>query len=273
MTIRVLGSAAAEGIPAIFCVCPICAEARRRGGKEIRRRTAYMLGDEILIDFGPDIYNAMISFGLDYSRVRHILISHSHEDHWYPHELFFRRRGFSIIAEDSHIIVHGNEAVGRRLLDMVPDLDAVSVEFHQVGAFEEIDLGNGITAIGVKAAHAYDQVALNWLIRTPAGSVLFGNDTGWYEDETWEFLAGAALSVVFMDSTYGSVQNRSHHMGCDGVIEAHAKMREIGALADGARFIANHFSHNGKMLHTDLVQAYEAHGIEVAYDGMVVELG
>lgn len=270
--VRALGSAAAEGMPGIFCVCDVCAEARRRGGREIRRRTAYMLGDEILIDFGPDIYNSMISFGLDYSRVRHILISHSHEDHWYPHELFFRRKGFSVIAEGSHITVHGNEAVGRRFHEVLTDTSACAVDFELARPFKEIDLAPGVTAVPVKANHAPEQTALNWLVRTPHGGVLFGNDTGWYPAETWDFLAGADLKVVFMDSTSGRMPYRDHHMGCEVVVEVRDMMAKIDAIDPAARFVAIHFSHNGGMLHTDLEDFYGPRGIETAYDGMEIDL-
>ncbi len=60
MELRILGSAAAEGWPAPFCVCPACAQARQRGGKNIRRRTSYQLGESIHIDWGPDSYASMI---------------------------------------------------------------------------------------------------------------------------------------------------------------------------------------------------------------------
>jgi phosphoribosyl 1,2-cyclic phosphate phosphodiesterase len=33
MTIQLLGTAAAEGIPALGCNCRVCATARERGGK------------------------------------------------------------------------------------------------------------------------------------------------------------------------------------------------------------------------------------------------
>jgi hypothetical protein len=38
MKIKLLGTGAAEGIPAFCCKCPVCLEAEEIGGKEIRRR-------------------------------------------------------------------------------------------------------------------------------------------------------------------------------------------------------------------------------------------
>ncbi len=39
MKIKYLGTAAYEGLPAIFCECDTCNEARKRKGKNIRTRS------------------------------------------------------------------------------------------------------------------------------------------------------------------------------------------------------------------------------------------
>lgn len=275
MIITVLGSAAAEGFPGLFCVCDVCVEARRRGGKEVRRRTSYLVGEptraDAMIDFGPDAYHSMIALGVDYAPLRHLLISHSHQDHWCPAELSFRRPGFSVVPEGSHLEVHGNQAIANSLAAPPADLERLTLGVDAVHAFEERDLGGGLSAVGILADHAGEEEALNWIVRTPSGSALFGNDTGWYPDETWEYLAGAGLKVAFLDSTSASIPNRHGHMGAEVVVEARDMLEKIGALAPGARVIANHFSHNGKWLHTDLEAFFSPHGIEVAFDGMTVD--
>ena len=53
MKIRYLGTAAAEGWPALFCSCPICTKARAQGGKNLRTRTQAILDGELLLDFPP----------------------------------------------------------------------------------------------------------------------------------------------------------------------------------------------------------------------------
>ena len=44
-------------------------------------------------------------------------------------------------------------------------------------------------------------------------------------------------------------------------------------MAAAGRVIANHFSHNGRCLHSDLEAALSPAGIEVGYDGMLVAIG
>ena len=58
--LRILGTAAAEGLPALFCQCELCTEARKRGGKDLRTRTSMMIGDTFKVDFPPDSYYHML---------------------------------------------------------------------------------------------------------------------------------------------------------------------------------------------------------------------
>ena len=134
----ICGSAAAEAWPALFCNCRCCQEAFARGGKEIRTRTTYHLGDTVHIDFGPDICTQMQRFGLPFDRLKHLLITHSHQDHWLPSELCYRRPGFSVVDEENILTVHGNARV-RETLD-----EAIGDDFPRP-QFEEVRLADPST--------------------------------------------------------------------------------------------------------------------------------
>ena len=56
MYITYQGTAAAEGVPAVFCDCEHCRYARAAGGKEIRMRSGALIDGKLKIDFGPDAY-------------------------------------------------------------------------------------------------------------------------------------------------------------------------------------------------------------------------
>ncbi|MEN6644406.1 MAG: MBL fold metallo-hydrolase [Armatimonadia bacterium] len=283
MFLKVLGSAAAEGWPATFCDCEACREARRRGGKNIRRRTTYQIGDTVHVDWGPDSYNSMISFGLDYSPLRHLFITHAHQDHWCPEELAWRRRGFSQIPEGSHLAVYGNSHVAEGLLKENPDLEAIAAEFRAVKPYEPIELGPDFTAYGFTASHASeDELALNYLFMYQGRGLVIGNDTGWWIPESWDFLQGFSLSLVVMDCTSGPLgtgprdQSTSwvgtHHLNCEWVVEVRDELARRGALTADHTFIANHFSHNGGWLHEQLEDFFTPHNILVGYDGLEIDL-
>jgi len=271
LNLTVLGTSAAEGWPALWCVCDACREAARRGGRDFRRRAAYNVDGRVQIDLGPDALAQMLEFRVDYAKLEHLLFTHSHGDHCHAENLYFRRRGFSIIPEDSLLRVYGNEQV-RTLFEMqhVP-LPLLQAEFRLIEPFKPLELGD-LRATPIRADHAGEEEAVNFLLESAGGRLLQGNDTGWYPDETWDFLSGRDLNVVLLDCTYGLQSGGSGHLGAPVLIEAMAELQSLGALAPNARKIATHFSHNGGALYDELVEYFTPHGIEVAYDGMTLDL-
>lgn len=45
MKIKYLGTAAAEGVPAIFCRCEVCRKSKAAGGRNIRTRSQSIIDD------------------------------------------------------------------------------------------------------------------------------------------------------------------------------------------------------------------------------------
>ncbi len=269
MRFKILGTAAAEGWPGIFCDCAVCRKARELGGKNLRLRAAYLVGRRVLIDFGPDIYVQSVRFGICLANITDLLITHSHQDHFCAHELNMRRKGFWAGVPPAPLRIYGNAAVGRKLRQGAEELELLSVQFVELEPFRPVSLPDGLEATPIVASHAAEEeVALNFLLCANGRYLLQGNDTGWYPEETWEFLAGKRLSVVVMDCTCGKRQCGENHLGIPDVLSVKAKLAEIGCVDEGTRFVATHFSHNGLLLHDELVERLEPQGVEVAFDGM-----
>ena len=84
MRIKVLGSGASEGFPAIFCNCDSCIKARESGGKNIRTRSQFYVDDDLMIDFGDDTFYHSLNENIILSKMKYLLITHSHIDHYNP---------------------------------------------------------------------------------------------------------------------------------------------------------------------------------------------
>ncbi|MBQ5791771.1 MAG: hypothetical protein IIW19_03595, partial [Clostridia bacterium] len=69
MKLTYLGTAAAEGVPALFCDCPTCRYSRKHGGRNVRTRSQALIDDALLIDMGPDALMHALNFGLDFTRI------------------------------------------------------------------------------------------------------------------------------------------------------------------------------------------------------------
>jgi phosphoribosyl 1,2-cyclic phosphate phosphodiesterase len=275
MDLVICGSGAAEAFPALFCTCGCCMEARKRGGKNIRSRSAYALGDEIRIDWGPDSNLHAQKHNLLYEKLRYLLITHSHWDHWVPEELYWRKDGFSVVPDDAILNIYGNAKVRKRLEEALDGrLSTYRLRFHELTPFKAfvIPAQPNITVIPIVAAHDRSETCLNYLIQFNDKTLLQGNDTGWYDEPTWEFLEGYKLDVVILDSTSGKQDSKTGHLSCNWVVEVCERLEAQGSLSEKPLLIATHFSHNGGLLHEDLEAYFAPHGIEVAYDGLRISL-
>ena len=285
MKFQYLGTAAAEGWPAVFCRCEACEEAARRGGKNIRTRSQALVNDDLLLDLPPDTYLHKLQQGLDLSAVAHLVITHWHMDHFYPQELTIRGGCYShnMKSTDLHIYC-GADA--KEFFDsgvaweMEKEL-ADHLHWHVLTAFQPVEAGPyRITPL--PAHHMLERPGSTpffYLIEeTKEGgkSVLYCHDTGHFSEEVWDFLSryGKAVDLISFDCTGGPVKNgpNSGHMGYDDNLLMREKLRETGICGSDTVCVVNHFSHNGKMLHEELCETLEPLGFQVSWDGMTLDL-
>lgn len=272
MEILFCGTAAAEAWPALFCTCSACQQARTNGGKDIRSRAAYMLGDKIRVDFGPDSNLHQQKYGLAYERLEHLIMTHSHDDHWFPTDVAYRRKGFSLISE-TPLHLWGNAAVETKFMRICGgDWQKYGIEFHRLTAFTPVSLSDGVTATPLLAAHDRNEECLNYLLERDGRRTLLGHDTGWYDPPTWEFLNGKPLHQIILDCTCGISDHDHNHMGGLALVRFRDELDKRGALAPDAVCVATHFSHNSGNLHATLEQFFAPHGFRVAYDGLRLPL-
>ena len=81
MIVTFLGTAAANAFPEAFCKCKNCEQARLLGGFSLRKRSAILVNDDLLIDLNPDIMAASQTHGCSLTNVCYCLQTHPHADH------------------------------------------------------------------------------------------------------------------------------------------------------------------------------------------------
>ena len=273
MKIQYLGTAAAEGWPGLFCRCEVCRRAREAGGKNIRTRSQALIDDTILMDFPPDTYLHMLRDGLPLPEIRTLLLTHSHQDHWYPEDLAFRGEGFSHDI-DGILEIYGNDACAQRLKAILPIvgqsmMDAMRAHYNEVTAFSPFET-QGYRVTPLKALHNRAENCLIYLIEKDGKSLLYANDTGLFPQETWEYLRGKKLDLVSMDCTMQQIPEGTNHMGLTDNAELCRRLGEAGYTHEGTKYVITHFSHNGGLLHEELEERARPLGFLTAYDGMTL---
>ncbi len=274
MKIQFLGTAAAEGIPAIFCTCDVCQRVRRTGGKDVRTRCQTLLDDSLLIDFGPDTYHHCLTHGVDLSVVRDCIVTHVHQDHFFPAELTYLRRPFAVTPEDyPYFRIWGSEDIAPLVAETFAN-PRIRGEYREIKPFEP-NMIAGFKVTALKANHGTDHPFV-YLIEKEGKCLLYAHDSGIFPDETWEYLFGLSLHIdmISFDCTGGTEDDLDYksHMCLGRNIRCRERLQSMGLVDEYTRCFVNHFSHNGKdVLWEDLEPQARAAGFEVTYDGLVTE--
>lgn len=275
MEIQYLGTAAAEGLPALFCSCETCKRARELGGRELRSRTQSIVDGKLLIDFPPDTYIHAQRESLQLGEIQHLLVTHSHMDHFFPVELIHRHEHFGHHAKGM-LHVYGNEAVEKSFYDAVlidrfkvHPLDE-AVRFVRLEPFGDFWAG-GYHVIPIPADHDKRETCFIYVIEKDGKCLLYGHDTGMNLcEEAWECIFSHKYDLVSLDATMGMRQIDGYHMGLLDDIAFVRLLEERHCANSGTVKVVNHFSHNGGMTHRQLEDFAGQYGMLAAYDGMKV---
>lgn len=270
MKIKILGTAAAEGIPGIFCNCRICTHAREHGGKNIRTRSQSIINDKYLVDFPMDAYMHSLIHNINFHEIYHIIITHPHEDHFYPQDMEFRCPPYGHGNEERFLNVYGPGSIHQLFPNFPNDRNREYVKLHILKAFETYTVGD-LQLTPMKALHARHFECFVYLIEHQGKKLLYGHDSGFFPQETMDYLKNHLVDCVLCDTTCGNNLDGSNHMGIRDVIQQREIMIEAGCADERTRFVLTHLSHNGGLTHAQLEQAAVEDGFLAAYDGFELE--
>ncbi len=297
MRVQFLGTGAAEAVPGLFCNCPTCQRVRELGGRNVRCRSSCLINDDLLIDYGPDTSGCATRFRCDLTKVHDIIFTHSHLDHLAAYDLWFRSQGSRIKGTLDQTRVWGNERVIAKFLDhmswvlregfgndpnvMPPTRDETSEEIGGVLLLTEHLLKpHTSTQIGrytihtLRAHHNEPEECFNFAIEDGNRRFMYATDTGLWPVAEWEYLEslGVKFDAVALDCTVGEDRMSGGHHGSKSFLVTHDELLRRGLLREHHQFYAHHFSHQGPLIYDDMVEFMRPHGVEVTYDGMIIEI-
>jgi len=244
----------------------------------VRHKTALLVNDDLLIDPGPDVPAQMKAFGADLSRVKYILVSHTHGDHYDP----------EVVKLFPQAVVYGSSDL--QLLESCPK------NFRLASAGSTLQFGN-YTVLPVTANHSGFHAALHFAIRDENGTSLFyGHDGVWYTSDTFAYLnelcaREGAFTCMLFDSTtngYGADGKPAFferfeedevgklelmgHNNAALAIALRDVCRDTGIADQKTVCVCNHLAWHGYPDMETAQKVFEPHGFTVPYDGMTLEL-
>lgn len=284
MKLTFLGTSAANAFPEPFCSCANCIGARVEGGKSLRKRSAALINDDLLIDLGPDIMSSSNVHNIDLTGVYWCLQTHPHADHLDLSHLLSRSPGFGVVgAPCLHFYASSatlerakqtfrRDLSGSELSD--PDTqERLNVNIHEIEPFEVCEVGP-YEVIPLPANHAPGFEAYLYAIRRNGSAIFYGTDTASLFEGTWDTLHGhqLAFDLVVFDHTYGPEELESDHLNAHNLATHVHRMRKEGLLKSDGRAFATHIAHEGNPPHSELEKFASRNGYEVGFDGLTVDL-
>ncbi|MGE5608861.1 MAG: MBL fold metallo-hydrolase, partial [Bacillota bacterium] len=186
MEFLLLGTGAAEGWPAPFCVCEHCEQARKRGGPDIRSRSGALLDDDLKIDFCPDTVVQMQRCGRSLVKVRSIVFTHQHSDHFVASELEWAARPFTATPPPP-VAIFGNQQVLDEIRRVFPEPGRTNLDLRLLRPFEKTTTPTGDTILPLPADHVEGAFVLR--ITRGGKSLFYGHDSGLYPPATLDALS------------------------------------------------------------------------------------
>lgn len=283
-----LGTGAGEAIPAFYCRCSYCDYARTYGGKDVRSRSSFRIDGKHQIDYSPDIFHQMVTLGLDMHAIEHLLITHTHTDHFAVAEFIVREYAAPVPDRPLHIYVNRLAmAWADRLLDIclvgdeTPD-NIVAIKqrlrFVPLDYERECRVGD-LTVVPLRGTHtgyAPGEDAMNFLIGLPDGRTMYyAVDTGYFKEETFTYLQGRHLDMLVMECTFGDREDRPLY--ADGHLDivnfnlVLERLLQSGTVSGKTRVFATHINHKHHSPHDRLQDKFARSApipVTVAYDGL-----
>lgn len=279
-TLTFLGTGAAQGYPDPFCDCGNCERARLLGGPSIRRRAAALVNDDLLLDFGPDLISSSAALGVSLAKVRYVLVTHFHSDHFDTSNLLIRTRDYGVPSPPPLAVYGTAYTLQRGSATFVRDLggyelttpDAakgLGLDYRPIEPFRPFHVGE-YRVIAFPVTH--DQGAVAWSVAHGGWTLLYATDMKSLPEETWGGLRdhGLTFDVVVLDHTYGDVTDARGHLTAREVAAHVARLREEGRLTERARVFGTHISHESAPPHPELSKFAARFGYEIAFDGLCV---
>lgn len=275
LKIKFLGTAASEGVPSMFCRCRVCENARKVKGKEIKTRAGFLVNGDMLIDFSADANLHAIRYGVDFSALKYLLVTHTHFDHFNYNDLFQRNKCNSMNRAEDVLRLYGNAEV-KRIYDDYGCSEEIrnNLKAYVVKSCEEYTIGE-YKVYPLRSIHMTTEESLVYAIKSGGKTYLHFMDASDIFAEGYEYLKKQKLvfDAITFDFTFGMLkQDYYGHNNIGGVLKAIESLKKAGAMTKDTKLYACHASHFCRNTHAELEELLKDYGIILTYDGMEIEV-
>lgn len=200
-----------------------------------RRNTSALVDDCLLIDPGPNVMDALETFGKDAAKIKYIINTHTHGDHY-------------------------NEETLRQLSH---------AEFIPMDSGTEQQIGKYLIS-AYAANHSTCKNAVHFIINDGEKKMFYALDGAWLMYDEVAAVKKQGVDFAVLDATIGDVPGDYRifeHNNLNMIKDIKLSLNPYVK-----RFCISHMARTLHTSHEQLTADMQPHGIEVAYDGMETEI-
>ncbi len=200
-----------------------------------RRNSSLLIDDCLLIDPGPDVSNALQAFNKNAGKIKYIINTHIHSDHYNEHTVRYlsNARFYPMTARETQVI-------------------------------------GGYTITALRANHHTCDNSVHFIISDGEKSVFYGLDGAWLTYEEVNAIKSNGIDLAVFDATIGDVLGDYRifeHNNLNMILEMKAALEK-----HIKRFFISHMARTLHTSHNVLAERMKKYNIEVAFDGCEVEI-
>lgn len=236
--------------------------SEHRGDGFFRRTTSALINDELLIDFNAGSIDFIEKNGTDMGKVRNILITHTHSDH-YSRDAVNKVFGENvcILADAGAAARIGETAARQRVMPLYTPTET-----------------DGFTVCAVPANHSVEgscERPLHYIISDGERCLFWGCDGAWLLNSAWHEMKKYTYDMVVLDGTLGDEEGDYRifeHNNLRMVTEMAETVRNLNLMKENSKIMISHMSRYSQYAKDELERRLAPHNIGAAYDGLEIVL-
>ena len=209
--------------------------SRDKNIKGFRRNSSALIDDIFLIDPGPNVIEALETFGKNENDIKYIINTHRHSDHY-------------------------NENTVKEL---------TGATFYDLKEGSETTIGK-YKVKALKANHSTCKEAVHFIISDGEKNIFYGLDGAWLMYDEVSAIQNTNIDFAVFDATIGDIYGDYRifeHNNLGMVLEMKKSLEKYIK-----RFCISHMARTLHKPHDELSEDMKKHGIETAFDGYETEI-